>query len=557
MTKILLSTDKIGLRSDYRDKDTIRGIPGRQWNSKTKLWEFPLRREYLNNILQTFPGAWVDPIIEQAINQVEQREEMVSKAKLTGWENAQAEKPMPLKTTPFQHQIMGFNVGIKLPASAMLMEMGTGKSLTAIAVMGRRFLDGEVKRVLIVAPSSVVPAWARENVGEFAVHADFPYDVRALTGPVAKRIEVLEGWDRDPEVLQVAVVNYEATWRMEDALLRWKPDMIVADESQRIKTPGARQSKCLQKLGRQVKYRMILTGTPVTQGPLDVYSQYRFLDPSIFGTSYVAFKNMYAIQGGPNNKMVVGYKNLPTLIQKAHRIAFRVTKAEALDLPEFIDKTLYCEFEPKAMQLYNMMRQQSVMELENEESIVAQNVLSKLLRLSQITGGFIAPEGGYPEMVSSAKFDLLRDTVNDILEAGKKVVVFARFVPEIEGICRFLGSINVDYGLIYGAVKNEQRGAEVERFQKDPKCRVFVAQIQTAGLGITLTAADTAIFYSMDYSYANYEQCLARIHRIGQTNKCLYIHLIVQNTVDEKILQILKQKKSMADVIVDGWREFF
>src|SRR5690606_16305329 len=147
------------------------------------------------------------------------------------------------------------------------------------------------RRVLICAPASVVPVWPKE----FEQYADFPHDVRALEGPVKEREKVLAGWVPDDGVLQVAVVNYEATWRMEEAITRWKPDMIICDESQRIKTPGAKQSKALHRLGKLAKYRLILTGTPVTQSPLDFFSQYKFLDPSILGVCYNDFMARYAV----------------------------------------------------------------------------------------------------------------------------------------------------------------------------------------------------------------------------------------------------------------------
>src|SRR5690606_32264346 len=166
-------------------------------------------------------------------------------------------------------------------------------------------------------------------------------------------------------------------------------------------------------------------------------------------------------------------------------------------------------------------------------------------------------EGGEAEQISSAKLKLLSETLDDLLGAGKKVVIFARFIPEIRAILEELDSRDVGYAWITGDVPQSERGSAVERFQKDDECRIFVAKLQTAGLGITLTAADTAIFYSIDYSYDNYEQCRARIHRIGQRNTCTYIHLIARDTVDEHVIDALKKKKSVADMVVDNWHRFF
>ncbi len=589
---LTLEDGKLTLRCRYEDREAAKAVPGYTWNNREKCWQYPLRPEVIGHLVSAIPGLRVDKAVTIATAEIIEREAAVAQAKQAGWKDAKPVEPMPLRTKPFRHQVVAYNIALQLPAASLLMEQGTGKSLTALAVAGRRSLRGEVKRLLIVAPSSVVPVWPRE----FEAHADFPFEVQALQGPVPKREEALLNWTPDPERLQVAVTNYEASWRMIDALAAWQPDMIICDESQRIKTPSARQSKAMHQLGRRTKYRLILTGTPVTQGPLDFFSQYKFLDPAIFGNSYYAFRARYAIMGGFEKRQVVGYQNLPELIRKAHSIAFRVTKAEALDLPEQIDQLRYCELEPKARQIYEQMRKESVVFLESEamdflkenvlgimESygiegvkigrtsislnprqprevkppITVSNVLSRLLRLSQIVGGFIYDDKGSYTQISTAKMELLDEVLSDLLDAGKKVVIFARFLAELLEINKLLEKRNIDYEYISGDVPPERRGEKVRRFQEDPDCRVFLAQIQTAGLGITLTAADTAIFYSLDYSFANYDQARARIHRIGQRNACTYIHLVVQGTVDEKVLAALQAKKSVADEIVDNWQRYF
>lgn len=301
---------------------------------------------------------------------------------------------------------------------------------------------------------------------------------------------------------------------------------------------------------------MALTGTPVTQGPLDVFGIYRVIDPSIFGPSYYAFRNKYAVMGGYGNHQVVSYRNLDDLIRKVHSVAYRVTKDECLDLPPTVDQRLYCELEPEARRVYRAVARQSLAELGSGR-VTAVNVLAKLLRLSQITGGFVGDESGEVREVSRAKLGLLAETLDDLLSAGKKVVVFARFLPEIAAIRRMLDGRGVEYGYIAGEVPMEQRGEEVRKFQQGPECRVFVAQIQTAGLGITLTAADTMVFYSLSYSYADYDQCRARIHRPGQDKRCTYIHLLVRDTVDEKVLSVLAKKGDMAREVTDAWRDYF
>lgn len=546
------------LYSRFEDRELSKSVFGAKWNQAMKCWEYPLRPETLSQLVAVFPCLTVAPEVKLAIAEIVEREAAAAQIKAEGWQDTEPIEPMPLKTKPFKHQIAAYNMALNLPAAGLLMEQGCGKTITAIAIVGRRFQRGEVHRLLVVAPASVVPVWPLE----FNLHADFAHRCRALEGPISKRIEELEynSFDHSaaPAPLDVVVTNYEAVWRMEEALANWNPDMIICDESQRIKTPGAKQSKVMHRLGRKAKYRLILSGTPVTQGPLDFFSQYKFLEPSIFGNSYYAFRARYAVMGGYERKQVVGYNNLPELIRKAHSIAFRVTKEEALDLPPFTDQVMYCELERKAMNIYAQLKKESVAELSSEKVLTATNVLSRLLRLSQLTGGFLGDGEGGIEQVSKAKLNLLEETLDDlVVGTGKKIIIFARFLPEIAAIRKLLEAKGIDYEWIAGEVKMEERGEAVRRFQEDEGCKVFVAQIQTAGLGITLTAADTAIFYSLDYSFANYDQARARLHRIGQRNAVTYIHLIARGTVDEKILEALKNKRDVATEVVDNWREYF
>lgn len=386
---------------------------------------------------------------------------------------------------------------------------------------------------------------------EFQKFADYEYSLAILEGTGTKKADTLNRMKGDG--LQVAVVNYESCWRLEAEIAKWNPDMIVCDESSKIKNPQAKQSKALHRLGKQSRYNLILTGTPITNNPLDFFSQYKFLDESIFGASFYSFRARYAIIGGYGNHQIVGYRNMAELVEKAHSIAFRVRLDEAVDLPPYIDETRFVTLEPKAKAIYDAIDRESYAELMTGE-VTTRNVLTRLLRLSQCTGGFIRPDtGDKPQAVSTAKLDALDDILDECLEQDKKVVVFARFIPEIEAIERLLKVKKVDYAVIHGGITN--RAEQVERFQTDPDCKVFIGQLQTTGMGLTLTAASVAVYYSLDYSYANYQQSRARIHRIGQDKKTLYITLAAKGTVDEKIMEALRQKGDTAKLLVDEWRK--
>jgi SNF2 family DNA or RNA helicase len=533
----------------FHEKELLKSIQGRRWDAKTKAWVVPTTVDAID-ALRTIPGR-MDSQILHVYERLKQLQEDTNAEKFA--EYVKPIEPMPLTKNikPFQHQVKAYNMALMNDSFAFLMEMGTGKSLTAVAVTARRYLRGEVRRVLIVAPTSVCPVWPKEFEAALIMKR-----IAVLEGPIVKRIQTLNKLSEWSNHLQVAVINYEATWRMLDTLLAWKPEMVICDESQRIKNPSAKQSKALHKLGKVAKYKLILSGTPVQNAPLDFFSQYKFLDPKVFGTSFYAFRARYARMGGYGNHQVIAYQNLDELIRKAHSIAYRVTKAEALDLPEQIDEFRYCELEPKAKNLYEEIKEESYAELENGE-VTVRNVLTKLLRLQQITGGYLKTDEGIEKHVSNAKLNVLKETIEDIVAAGKKVVIFARFLSEIAVIRKLMDELDLQYSWIAGEVDIKDRGEQVRLFQENPNIKVFIAQIQTAGLGITLHAADTAVFYSLDFNYANYEQARARIHRIGQKNSCTYIHFLAKGTIDEKVMEALQKKEDMAKMVVDNWRMYF
>ena len=430
---------------------------------------------------------------------------------------------------------------------AFLMDMGTGKTITTIAVAGAMYQEEKIKKLLVVCPKSIVDVWEQE----FEKFAGFPYSVVVLDGTGLKKIDTIRHMNGIG--LQVIVVNYESCWRLEAELTKWKPDMIVCDESSKIKNPQAKCSKALHRLGKISSYNLILTGTPITNSPLDFFSQYKFLDERIFGGSFYGFRSYYAILGGYQNHQIVGYKHLAELVEKAHAIAYRIKIDEAVELPEFVDEIRPVKLEKKAQQIYDGISKDSYAELMSGE-VTTRNVLTQLLRLSQCTGGFIRnDDGDDAQQVSTAKLEALEDIIDECMEQKKKVVVFARFVPEIDAISKMLTKKKIAHAIIKGDVKD--RAEQVEAFQNNPDVRVFIGQLQTTGMGLTLTAGTVAVYYSLDFSYTNYEQSRARIRRIGQTKRGVYIHLVAKDTVDEHIMSALKQKADVAHMIVDDYKK--
>lgn len=543
------------------DFQRLKNIGGLRWNRTTRCMVGPVSLNLLDGLARYYK---LPADMETKRQRLGKTRREIDAERLA--EDPAPLLPYPVKANLYKHQIRGANMALrafgaldaKTPGGGFgeLFEMGCGKTLTTIAVAGALYNLGKIDRVLVVAPTSVCSVWPHD-LNQFAT---FPWEARVLLGDKKKRLKALNELENWPfKALRIAVINYESTHRdgIFEALAAYKPDLIVCDESQRIKNPSAAQSKALHKLGDAAPFRMILSGTPVQNNAVDLYSQYRFLDPAVYGANFYAFKNRYCIMGGYGQHQIVGYRNMDELVEKEHSVAYRVTKEECLDLPQQTFINRYVQFTDAEQAIYEQLRKSSFLELETGENVTATTILTMYLRLMQLTGGFLtADESTRPKQVNTAKLDALADIVDDyVVDAGKKLVIFARFRAEIAAIENLLRLRKIQYGSIYGDVPMEERGKIVEDFQTNPDTKVFVAQIQTAGLGITLHAASTAVFYSYDYNYANYAQALARIHRIGQRLPVTYIHLVVDGSIDEKILAALENKEDMAKTVVDSWRE--
>ena len=424
---------------------------------------------------------------------------------------------------------------------------GTGKTITSIGVVGFLYSKFLIRKVLIVAPLSIVGVWR----DEFEKWADFDYTLAILEGTTAKKKDTLRSLKG--AYLQACVVNYESAWRLEPELLAWKPDLIIADESHKIKTHNTRASKSLHKLGAAADYRLALTGTPVTNKAIDLFSQMKMLNSGVFGNSFYSFRNRYFDMTGYGNHTPVLKRGMEAeLTEKLHSISFRATKESCLDLPPFTDNTIKVDLEPAAVKLYNELVKDSFTKL-GENEVTATNILTRLLRLSQLTGGFLSGDDEpKPKSVSTAKLTALAELIETAQESGQKIVIIARFLAEIAAIKVLLDKIGISYSAICGETKD--RAEQVRRFQEEPDVTVFIGQISTAGLGITLTAASTMIFFSTNYSMSDYEQARARIHRVGQNNPCTYYHLVCRGTVDGKVLKILRDKADLAKTLVDDYR---
>lgn len=452
----------------------------------------------------------------------------------------------------WQNQEEAYQFAMDRPASMLAMDMGTGKTRVAIDVA---FDRADVHRVLVVCPKAVLNVWPKE-LNKHCGGREYKVYVRHADRISNEAVAIKEFIaSSDQSTTNFVVLNYDSVWRKElgDTVLKSDFDMVILDESHRAKAAGSKVSRFLALLGKRVKYRMCLSGTPMANSPLDIYGQYRFLDRSIYGTNYSAFLQEYAVMGGPERRFVVGFKNQKQLNEKFQSLAYSCSMADVsqrLKLPESLPPTTQEVYLPaRDMKTLRDLSREFIAECGDGNTVVINNVLTKALRMQQIAAGFCltVSEPGVPakiEDLNTTKADRLHDYLEDI-SVAERVVVFCRFKHDLDTIR--------DVTLSVGRMSFEVSGREnsLEHWKLKPG-GVLAVQIQAGAEGIDMTCSNHAIYFTLPYSLALYDQSKARLYRPGQTNPVSFTHLIAVGTIDELIYQSLIHKRDLIDAIQEG-----
>lgn len=459
----------------------------------------------------------------------------------------------------WQHQKDAVNFVFNREAAILSLDMGTGK--TAVAV--QTCISRGHKLVLVVMPKNVLfsGVWSKEIDLAFSAmnkpYWAYPLDKGTTTVKTQRMIDTIRQAKNLPFPLFV-LVNYDTIWRspLKETILRFKWDCIILDEAHRIKAAGSKVSKFFAQVQRHgiAKQRLALTGTPMPNSPLDVYGLCRFIDPSLFGTNFAQFQDRYAVMGGFNRYQVLRFRNLNDLYERFDMVSYRVTAADVLDLPDSVHITRSTELESKAQGYYNGLANDFMLEI-NQKEIVADNILVKLLRLQQLTGGFVKWDNGNYEQISKAKIELLGEILDELptvtddegIVSKEPVVVFCRFHQEIDAI----KSLASDKG--YLVSEESGRRKELANWQNGAP-GMLVAQIQSGSEGVDLTRARYTIYFSKVYSLGVYQQSLRRTLRPGQTRTTFFIHLTVAGTVDDDIEKCLDKKTDIINYLLDRYR---
>ena len=472
------------------------------------------------------------------------------------------------KSTPYGHQMEALENSWYKPYYALFMDMGTGQSKVLVDTTALLYDKGHIQAAMIVAPKSVYRNWLRNEIPKHMPDHIMHHVVAWSPKNTQKKKKELSTLFTDsPEELKILLINVEAFSTKKGVafakmfLQRWQA-LLTVDESTTIKTRTANRTKNLIKLGKMAKYRRILTGSPITKSPLDLFTQCEFLEESSLAqSSYWAFQNRYAKMvrrnlGSHTFNQVVGYRNLEELNHIIAPFSFRVRKEECLDLPSKVYLQRTVELTKEQQEVYTTLKRAALAVIEGS-LISTPNVLTQILRLQQVCSGYARMDDGTVKHMPTNK---LKELLSVVEETAGKIIIWANFTNDLLTIKEELAKL---YGedscaTFYGDTSLEDRQEIVEMFQTPTHpLRFFIGQPRTGGYGLTLTEAKTVIYYSNGYDLEVRLQSEDRAHRIGQENKVTYIDIVAEGTVDEKILKALRSKIDIAtQVMAEGHREW-
>ncbi len=463
------------------------------------------------------------------------------------------------KTKPYAHQMTALEKSWNQETFAYFMEMGTGKTKVLIDNLAMLYDKGKVNGALIIAPKGVVGTWYNNELPTHLPNHINNETVLWKAAITKKQQEKLDTLFQPGEDLHILIMNVEAFSTTKgvnfaNKFLSSHRSLMAIDESTTIKTPTAKRTKNILKLAEAAIYRRIMTGSPVTKNPLDLFTQCDFLSPWLLDfTSYYAFRNRYAEMKtlhmhGRQVQVVNGFKNLGELSDKLKGFSYRVLKEDCLDLPDKIFIKREIQLTPDQRKLYDQMKKEAIAILKGKQSTTV-NTLTQLMRLQQITCGHFTADDGATQPIPNNRITELMDVLE---ETEGKAIIWAHYQYDITAIInavvkKYGPRSIVDY---YGLTPQEERQPNIKRFQDDPECRFIVGTPSTGGYGITLTAANTVIYYSNGYDLEKRLQSEDRAHRIGQKKSVTYVDLMADDTVDEKIVQALRKKINIASEVL-------
>ncbi len=546
--EVTLLKESFGVKTPYSLNYRAKQLPGRTWNKSIKLWEVPLTVAAAKAIDETFSAHEISGVARQKIEDLKQSITLKKEYPFPAW--------YPWRVQPMSHQKAALDFGYGLNNLALFHEMGAGKTFTTIALACARAMENKIDAVIVICPTPIKFVW-QEEIDKYSV---IPTTTHVLSaGAAATRKFNQFVWSDHESGLPILIAGVESlsTGKAYDKIIefrsRFKSVMLAVDESSRIKNDRATRTERVIAIGDLCRYRVIMTGSPVTQGIHDLYAQFRALDWKIIGIkTFIGFRNRYCIMGGFENRQIVGYDRTGELFDLLRPYIHKVKKKDVMDLPDKVYEKRVVAPTKEQKQAIKDLSETMRTEVMGEV-LEVEGALDRMCRYQQIVGGnypYKDEEGNWKTspMKDSPKLDEL---LNIVEETDAKIIIWARYTPEIRSIQEALNSAYPGSAVtFYGGTVD--RTASVQAFRQDPSVRFFVTNQQTGGMGLTLNESTVVVYYSNTFSYEHRIQSEDRNHRKGQTNKVTYIDLLMSVKIDRMVFNALTKKADMANFVDQG-----
>jgi len=522
-----------------RHSPVIASLPAARWLNKYSCWVFPRSPLALARLHKALRSLGTSYEASPAVDDLWREWERVQAARTLKTAPSADGIKWLARTTPRPYQALAKEFARGRSSAYLALDVGLGKTMTALELI----LEQRPATTLVLCPKTVRDVWAAEAIKHLPARA---LDVVVLDKgtSVTKRdaaLEALAGQATIGRPLAI-VVNYDTAWRLPlgKALADHEWDMIIADEAQRLKAAGSKVSRWAAKLRADVK--LGLSGTPFPNNKLDAYGQFRFLDPSYFGSSFARFRATYAVMGGYDNHQILGWKNEDKFNRLIDLMMYRVDQSE-LDLPDEIDLVRSVELPPKALRMMRDLAEDFMTEVDGGV-VTAANALGKLMKLRTVSAGFIRDEDGVDHLVHQARREALREVLEEI-GPDEPVVVFAEFRHDLAQIHKLAKRMGRPYAEVSGRT-NALVGGRLP-----PAARVIGVQPRSGGEGVNLQDSHYCVFFNLSYSLGAYQQCRGRLQRTGQKHSVRFIHLIAGGTIDTVVMSALRSKHDVIEQILD------
>ena len=546
----------VTVTSEFHDGRARMG-PDRKWDPKNKVWRMPLVESTGRFIRKHFREDEIDPVLLAIFEEMDSRKKKRETSSFPLWYR--------FKNKPMDHQIEALNKAWGKPAFALFMEMGTGKTFTAINWSCALIMDAQAQGLLVICPTSIKAVWKNE----IQLHSPIDLDVFILEAGGQREFD---RWMKtETSKSRVLVVGVESLSQGSAHSIATEfaatvhPAMVV-DESSRIKTPNATRTTRCWDIGVLCPNRMILTGTPITQGMQDLFAQYRFLDWTIINQkSFFAFRNRYCLMGGFESRQIVGYVNVDELMEYVAPYTYIVKKEDVLDLPPKVYETIQVEPNPEQARVFQSLNNKYDMRADlGDKELEVETILERMTRYQQVAGGLFPfkEDEESPNKYGTERFpgknpkmEAMMEMIDD-LDHSAKVIIWARFIPEQVWIVEELEKRYGKQSTVYfaGGMNTDERLDAIDMFQNSDTHRFFVSSPTLGGIGLTLTAASYVVYYSNSFSLEDRLQSEDRAHRKGQTKSVTYIDIQMNHKIDKDIELALKSKKSVAQYVEDQIR---